>query len=281
MDFEEHKRKLFLSSKFAMLLLEKRLYEFEDTPSGSLTADEFDTIDLEEECDPPSFIRSRQKEKRLSEAKSPQIEEPNGNLLHELEEEMEATLANPEFKMIEEEVERVRLEEELEENVPPSSLFIRSKTNRTRNEDEGDTFSDIDDSQLEDYFNTDEEVIAKTLLWNELNKDYLEMLATKEKSILERPPKKKRKIEKKKEFPAETAAEAAIGVLRKKVSTKINYSALGDLFHVDNTMFDVTKNKSEQPSAMQEEQDNLSQGEEEGESIYDINSAYEPVYEEE
>jgi len=46
-------------------------------------------------------------------------------------------------------------------------------------------------------------------------------------------------------------------------------------------MFDVTKNKSEQPSAMQEEQDNLSQGEEEGESIYDINSAYEPVYEEE
>ncbi|KAF6034690.1 BRF1 [Bugula neritina] len=39
--------------------IRKRLNELEETGSGSLTIDQFQTIDLEEEADPPSFIQSR------------------------------------------------------------------------------------------------------------------------------------------------------------------------------------------------------------------------------
>lgn len=35
------------------------MLEFEDTPSSNLTVDEFHTIDLEEEHDPPAYTRSR------------------------------------------------------------------------------------------------------------------------------------------------------------------------------------------------------------------------------
>uniref|UniRef100_A0A7S2W8G7 B-related factor 1 n=1 Tax=Mucochytrium quahogii TaxID=96639 RepID=A0A7S2W8G7_9STRA len=43
--------------------LRKRLVEFQATPSGSLTVEEFLQIDLPEEADPPSFTRNREKEK--------------------------------------------------------------------------------------------------------------------------------------------------------------------------------------------------------------------------
>ncbi|XP_065833406.1 transcription factor IIIB 90 kDa subunit-like [Oscarella lobularis] len=46
--------------------LRKRLEEFEKTPSGQLTIDEFLKIDLEEESDPPSFTKSRKKAKSQS-----------------------------------------------------------------------------------------------------------------------------------------------------------------------------------------------------------------------
>ena len=38
-----------------------RLLEFEDTPSGKLTPQEFETIDLEEEADPPAFAQARKR----------------------------------------------------------------------------------------------------------------------------------------------------------------------------------------------------------------------------
>lgn len=38
-----------------------RLFEFEATPSGALTAEEFQAIDLEKEEDPPSFTQARKR----------------------------------------------------------------------------------------------------------------------------------------------------------------------------------------------------------------------------
>jgi hypothetical protein len=37
------------------------LVEFEETPSGKLTPLEFETIDLEEEADPPAFAQGRKR----------------------------------------------------------------------------------------------------------------------------------------------------------------------------------------------------------------------------
>ena len=43
--------------------LRKRLLEFGETPSSALTIDEFMTIDLEAEADPPAFKAARKKDK--------------------------------------------------------------------------------------------------------------------------------------------------------------------------------------------------------------------------
>lgn len=43
------------------LLFCLRLTEFEDTPTSQLTIDEFMKIDLEEECDPPSYTAGQRK----------------------------------------------------------------------------------------------------------------------------------------------------------------------------------------------------------------------------
>lgn len=40
-----------------------RLMEFGDTPSSALTLDEFMTVDLEEEQDPPAFKAARKKDR--------------------------------------------------------------------------------------------------------------------------------------------------------------------------------------------------------------------------
>uniref|UniRef100_A0A672NZ44 Transcription factor IIIB 90 kDa subunit n=1 Tax=Sinocyclocheilus grahami TaxID=75366 RepID=A0A672NZ44_SINGR len=43
--------------------LRKRLNEFEDTPTSELTIEEFMRVDLEQECDPPSYIAGLRKQK--------------------------------------------------------------------------------------------------------------------------------------------------------------------------------------------------------------------------
>jgi transcription factor IIIB subunit 2 len=55
--------------------IRKRLNDFKKTPSGQLTVDEFNTIDLEEEQDPPCFTEARQKQKQQ------QIDDIEGNHL--------------------------------------------------------------------------------------------------------------------------------------------------------------------------------------------------------
>uniref|UniRef100_A0A3Q1GCJ6 Transcription factor TFIIB cyclin-like domain-containing protein n=1 Tax=Acanthochromis polyacanthus TaxID=80966 RepID=A0A3Q1GCJ6_9TELE len=47
--------------KVCQTTLRKRLTEFEDTPTSQLTIDEFMRVDLEQECDPPSFTASQHK----------------------------------------------------------------------------------------------------------------------------------------------------------------------------------------------------------------------------
>uniref|UniRef100_A0A3Q2XR18 Transcription factor TFIIB cyclin-like domain-containing protein n=1 Tax=Hippocampus comes TaxID=109280 RepID=A0A3Q2XR18_HIPCM len=49
--------------KVCQATLRKRLVEFEDTPTSQLTIDEFMKVDLEQECDPPSFTAAQHKTK--------------------------------------------------------------------------------------------------------------------------------------------------------------------------------------------------------------------------
>ncbi|XP_028996662.1 transcription factor IIIB 90 kDa subunit [Betta splendens] len=62
--------------------LRKRLTEFEDTPTSQLTIDEFMRVDLEQECDPPSFTAAQHK------AKMQQLEQELTKKLDEVEGEI-------------------------------------------------------------------------------------------------------------------------------------------------------------------------------------------------
>eukprot|EP00070_Physeter_catodon_P045372 XP_028352266.1 transcription factor IIIB 90 kDa subunit isoform X2 [Physeter catodon] len=59
-----------------------RLTEFEDTPTSQLTVDEFMKVDLEEECDPPSYTAGQRKlrMKQLEQVLSKQLEEVEGEI---------------------------------------------------------------------------------------------------------------------------------------------------------------------------------------------------------
>ncbi|XP_017293758.1 BRF1 RNA polymerase III transcription initiation factor subunit b isoform X2 [Kryptolebias marmoratus] len=68
--------------KVCQTTLRKRLTEFEDTPTSQLTIDEFMKVDLEQECDPPSFTAGQHK------AKMQQLEQELARKLDEVEGEI-------------------------------------------------------------------------------------------------------------------------------------------------------------------------------------------------
>uniref|UniRef100_A0A3Q0SYK6 Transcription factor IIIB 90 kDa subunit n=1 Tax=Amphilophus citrinellus TaxID=61819 RepID=A0A3Q0SYK6_AMPCI len=68
--------------KVCQTTLRKRLTEFEDTPTSQLTIDEFMRVDLEQECDPPSFTAAQHK------AKMQQLEQELAKKLDEVEGEI-------------------------------------------------------------------------------------------------------------------------------------------------------------------------------------------------
>ena len=91
-DFERSLDDIVKVVKIGKTTLRKRMLEFEDTPTSNLTVDEFHTIDLEEEHDPPAYTRSRKF------AKIKQIEEMTNIVeiekeITQLQENIEAALS--------------------------------------------------------------------------------------------------------------------------------------------------------------------------------------------
>jgi transcription factor IIIB subunit 2 len=100
-----------------------------------------------------------------------------------------------------------------------------------------DTLSDVDDDEIDSYIHNEDEVNLRRLVWSEMNREYLEVQASKEQaaSLTSGPTKKKYK-KSPAALPAETPAEAARQVLsKKKGSSKINYEALENLFKVSDS----------------------------------------------
>uniref|UniRef100_A0AAY4B5H2 Transcription factor IIIB 90 kDa subunit n=1 Tax=Denticeps clupeoides TaxID=299321 RepID=A0AAY4B5H2_9TELE len=74
--------------------LRKRLTEFEDTPTSQLTIDEFMRVDLEQECDPPSYTAGQKKLKmqQLEQELAQKLDEYQGEISvykDEIENELE------------------------------------------------------------------------------------------------------------------------------------------------------------------------------------------------
>ncbi|KAH9303572.1 hypothetical protein KI387_007976, partial [Taxus chinensis] len=127
------------------------------------------------------------------------------------------------------------------------------------------TLSDIDDDEVEGYLHNKEEVRLKTIIWTEMNKEYLEEQAAKEEAIasaeaahtlalaaaaegapdavelaaaaaaavarLKKDKQHKRAEEAKNKVPPQSAVEATRQMLeKKKLSSKVNYDVLEKLF---------------------------------------------------
>ncbi|MCI4389436.1 hypothetical protein PGIGA_G00097950 [Pangasianodon gigas] len=80
--------------------LRKRLTEFEDTPTSHLTIDEFMRVDLEEECDPPSFVAGQKKLKiqQLEQELARKLDEYQGEI-SSYQDEIETELENSRPKL--------------------------------------------------------------------------------------------------------------------------------------------------------------------------------------
>ncbi|XP_044478923.1 transcription factor IIIB 60 kDa subunit-like isoform X2 [Mangifera indica] len=144
----------------------------------------------------------------------------------------------------------------------------------TEASDESDNFSDIDDLEVDGYLHNEEEQHLKKIIWEEMNREYVEEQAAKEAAAAaareafeasfkgnpeelkaarelaaaaqanvakyKKEKQQKRAAEAKNTAPAQTALEATRQMLNKKrLSSKINYEVLEKLFEdsedADNT----------------------------------------------
>ncbi|KAK4591010.1 hypothetical protein RGQ29_021269 [Quercus rubra] len=143
-----------------------------------------------------------------------------------------------------------------------SDKFQKSKDASSITDDESDGLSDIDDVEVDGYLNNDEETRYKTIIWEEMNKEYLEEQAAAAAAKMEasqvdlencsdelraahefaaaaaaavaKSRKERKRTQDSNANPAQTAAEAAHQMLiKKRLSSKINYDVLETLFTND------------------------------------------------
>eukprot|EP00126_Sphaerothecum_destruens_P007582 Sdes_comp19901_c0_seq1m12287 len=199
--FHRTKKEIIDTVRICEVTLRKRLEEFEVTPSGNLTTEEFQNIDLEEECDPPSFTVSKKKSMKQKEAPADAAHQEASNQ-EESQQQAGKNCTNgnqPDLDSIEEEMLQEMHSAEFQEmNEPKSSSGIPSTqlSFREMNASSGcgfyceseasehlgpENLSDVDDKELDIFFLNDQEIQVKTQLWTEMNKEYLELQIEKEK----------------------------------------------------------------------------------------------------
>lgn len=161
--------------------LKRRLNEFAATPSSQLSLEEFEGIWLEQECDPPSYAVSKGKSSSSSSASAAQYNSADSD-----SEDIKGRLDEQVLK----EIERLQqtnypLTQEVEFLTPPLTpvqghSFAVSKADALSESDE--TLSDLDeDEEVADMLLNAPEIEAKTLIWSEVNAEFLEAQAEIEK----------------------------------------------------------------------------------------------------
>ncbi|XP_019909766.2 transcription factor IIIB 90 kDa subunit isoform X2 [Esox lucius] len=152
--------------------LRKRLNEFEDTPTSQLTIEEFMRVDLDQECDPPSFTDGQRKKrlKLLEEELEKKIGEVQGEI-HEYQDEIEM---------------------ELEQSRPKLRGIYASYAKTGPQEEDIDDDDDDDDVSLPDWEEREEEELKDVA--EHLNRDLCDQLISGEEEEREgkeeRPPRR-------------------------------------------------------------------------------------------
>lgn len=196
--------------KIADVTLRKRLEEFKNTPSGQLTIEDFRSVWLEEENNPPAFSRARAPKKEKGsdvnlvampsdEVQAPPEEnEPLRDDIEQLaeqatEQEINSFLRQADIHALntdlaKEERRRVerakagQLARATEHAETPSGVQSETadQTEKATSAsaaptgDNQDDLADLDEDELDSFILNDEEVKIKERVWMEFNKDYLE-----------------------------------------------------------------------------------------------------------
>ncbi|XP_060518423.1 transcription factor IIIB 90 kDa subunit [Cylas formicarius] len=248
--------------------MRRRLIEFGDTPSSTLTLEEFMTVDLEEEQDPPSFKAARKKDKerlqKLMEEEADTLTElqkqietqldinrkrrrRNGKLSLKIEDSEAEKFAEESTmhvinKIIEEAVDDPTAADEVKALGPNiAGMGLANSLEDTSNAPQPEKvvfnldFEDLDDEELDSYIMSEQEYRSKNGLWTKLNADYLEKQKAKAEQAKReaeegKPEKKRKRPNRKKIGPANSAGEAIEKIIQeKKISSKINYDVLKSL----------------------------------------------------
>lgn len=201
--------------------LRKRLLEFGDTPSSVLTIEEFMTVDLEAEQDPPAFKAARKKDKELIQ-KVADNEQEFSELQREIEANLEKDLAKNKKRTRtitcgaaggEEDFESVFLrdsaletikgclqdplaspsmevESEMVAGIAPDIMAIcnaqakASTASTSATVLDSDTIlDDLEDDEINSYILNEAEAKRKSEMWTQLNADYLEEVRVRQERL--------------------------------------------------------------------------------------------------
>ncbi|WFD26297.1 transcription factor TFIIIB subunit brf1 [Malassezia nana] len=193
--------------KIADVTLRKRLEEFKNTPSGQLTIEDFRSVWLEEENNPPAFSRARAPRRDKigdaqavamppDEMQAPPENEPLRNDIEQLaeqatEQEINSFLQQADIHALDTDLikeERQRVERAKAGLIRPESTNENAETQpgmqtgTTGTQEDApapvneaqDDLADLDEEELDSLILSEEEVKIKERVWMEFNKDYLE-----------------------------------------------------------------------------------------------------------
>ncbi|KAL3279181.1 hypothetical protein HHI36_016694 [Cryptolaemus montrouzieri] len=230
--------------------LRKRLIEFGDTPSSALTLEEFMTVDLEEDQDPPSFKAARKKDKerlqRLMEEEAENLTDLQKQIELQLKKDRSKRPKRPSKGKVSEAQETELFIQEstlgtIQEIISQSSSDVEKSSPQILElgpniesmglanslQDTSNSpasveplnvdmnFDDIDDAEIDMYIMTENEYQHKNGLWHKRNAAYLEEQKIREERLRKekeegKPEKKKRKATRRKNIPAANSAGEAI-----------------------------------------------------------------------
>ncbi|ETW75401.1 hypothetical protein HETIRDRAFT_330876, partial [Heterobasidion irregulare TC 32-1] len=217
--------------KIADTTLKKRLDEFKKTPSGLLTLTDFRTVWLEEEMDPPAFLKGKEEEEQKEEEEgNKRKSKKKGQKRKRVSEgkDVEGNLALDRLGMV--------------------STFLRNEQGTLLNEaleaaaerrhaqfSVVDELLGLNEEELDAFLLSEEEVRIKERVWVEMNKEYLEAIACPDSFVRAQRRKTNTKPRDASTPQGSTAAESVQSLLKKnaKYSKRINYNALKDLFDGD------------------------------------------------
>ena len=190
--------------KIADVTLRKRLEDFRNTPSGRLSIDDFRSIWLEEENEPPAYYLARKpkKAKRVKgegkqnrkykgddddddgeevwdadEEEDEEDKEEDENLKEESQSQIDPRLEALADEATTEEINRYMDDPAAQEPVGDagqSSIGTAKRPAMAKSEALEEDFADLDDEELDAFILNEEEVKIKERVWIEFNRDYLE-----------------------------------------------------------------------------------------------------------